>query len=154
MRDENAPMLAQKLEDYLLETETARNESKIVLEDLKSSRESISSAIHEKNVEEKCNENTTAEPSENDVEETVEKSDQQGCISSKSSLTSKSTQNQAQMTEEDEVFGDLCEADQLAGLQPAYLLGLRRWSRKMEEDFSRLQNYVASVSLTLSHDSI
>ena len=115
MRDENAPMLAQKLEDYLLETETARNESKIVLEDLKSSRESISSAIHEKNVEEKCNENTTAEPSENDVEETVEKSDQQGCISSKSSLTSKSTQNQAQMTEEDEVFGDLCEADQLAG---------------------------------------
>ena len=58
------------------------------------------------------------------------------------------------MTEDDEVFGDLCEADQLAGLQPAYLLGLRRWSRKMEEDFSRLQNYVASVSLTLSHDSI
>ena len=106
MRDScsNAPILAQKLEDY--KSETARNE---FLEDLKS-RESISSAVHEKNVEEKIDEKITL-PSENDA---VEKSDQ-GCISSKSSLTSKSTQNQVQMTEEDEVFGDLCEADQPAG---------------------------------------
>ena len=125
MSQTNAPILAQKLEDYILKTETTCKESEFDLEEQKSLKSISSSAIHEKNFEEKSNENTSiaAEPSITDVEETVvDISVQQGgCISSKSSsLTSKSTQNQAaQMTEEDEVFsGDLCEADQKAASRP------------------------------------
>ena len=125
MSQTNAPILAQKLEDYILKTETTCKESEFDLEEQKSLKSISSSAIHEKNFEEKSNENTSiaAEPSITDVEETVvDISVQQGgCISSKSSsLTSKSTQNQAaQMTEGDEVFsGDLCEADQKAASRP------------------------------------